>query len=304
MKFKVVFAAFNVIILLSFLFVFLLPFFFLGWQYTQVFWAENWYLAAVFLVIIVVLNLYFARNWKLFGLLEAENWHGLVEHLEGEVFERKRIRAQHVRLLVNAYVVVSQPAKIGQLEEFLRSELPKLIREFGVELGIPHLLSNDAQVITAYFGKLADDPKAKNRAWLRWGYAFGLMLKQEYDEAKHSLLELLGDSGDTVLQVLTAYMLDSYRPRDEEVARRVQEALNRLRNSLNARRWQKHLERSRANLMVLVMGKLLQDASAWAFPDWYPSGSPAAGNATSAGGAGSTVGSGLSATGETSKSPE
>ncbi len=271
MKFKLVFVAFNLIILFSFLFVFLLPFFFLGPQYTQVFWLENWYLAALFLVIIVVLNLYFAKNWRLFGLLESEDWHGLVEYLEREVFERKRLRRQHLRLLVNAYVVVSEPDKITRLEEFLRSRSPSLVAEFAVELGIPHLLSNDSDAITEYFGGLSRNSKTKNRDWVRWGHAFGLMLKESYEDAKSELLELLDQRKDPVLQVLTAYMLESYRRHDEQVARRVQEELNRLRNAWSAAKWQKQLERSRSNLLVLVMAKLLQDASSWAFPDWYPS---------------------------------
>ncbi len=270
MKFKLIFAAFNIIIILSFLFVFLLPFFFLGWQYTQIFWADNWYLALVFLAIIVVLNLYFARNWKLFGLLENEDWQGLVAYLEKTVFERKRVSKQHVRLLVNGYVVVSQPDKIHELEQFLRTERPALVREFAVELGIPHLLKNDADAITQFFQPLARDSKTAKRGWVRWCYAFGLMLGENYEDAKRAFLEILDDSRDPILRVLTAYMLDSYRNLDEKVAERVNEQLNQLRNRLNLRRWQKQLERSRSNLMVLVMAKLLQDASAWAFPDWYP----------------------------------
>lgn len=270
MKFKLVFVAFNVIILLSFLFVFLLPYFFLGWEYTRVFWVGNWYLAAVFVIIIVVLNLYFARNWKLFGLLENENWPVLVEHLEREIFQRKRVSRQFVRLLVNAYVVVSKPEMIGRLEQFLRAERPRLIPEFAVELGVPHLLSNDGEKISAYFGERARDAKTRNRGWVQWSHGFGLMLKGEHEAAKQAFLNLLNDARDPVLKVLTAYMLDSYRRHDAEAARRVQEELNRVRNSLSVQRWQKQLERSRSNLLVLVMSRLLQDASAWAFPDWYP----------------------------------
>lgn len=281
MKFKLVFVAFNLVILLSFLFVFLLPFFFLGPQYTQVFWVENWYLAALFVAIIVVLNLYFAKNWRLFGLLESEDWHGLVGYLEREIFERKRLRRQHVRLLINAYVVVSEPDKITRLEEFLRSQRPSLVAEFAVELGIPHLLSNDSVAITEYFGGLRQNARTKSRDWVRWGYAFGLMLQQSYDEAKTELLELLNQRTDPVLQVLTAYMLESYRRHDEQAARRVQEELNRLRNAWSPAKWKKQLERSRSNLLVLVMAKLLEDASSWAFPDWYPSEAEAAGRSDS-----------------------
>ena len=74
MKFKAIFVIFNLIILVSFLFIFLIPFFMLGWDYTQVFWTENWSVALVFVGVmagLAILAVQFGPQRLLCGELEV-----------------------------------------------------------------------------------------------------------------------------------------------------------------------------------------------------------------------------------------
>ena len=62
MKFKVLFVIFNIVLFLSFLTIFLLPFFILDASFMLEFWSKNWYFGAIFLVILGVVNFAFPRE--------------------------------------------------------------------------------------------------------------------------------------------------------------------------------------------------------------------------------------------------
>ena len=62
MRFKIVFILFNVVIVASFLIIYLMPLAMLGMDYTREFWANNWGLPIVFVVILAILNGYFTIN--------------------------------------------------------------------------------------------------------------------------------------------------------------------------------------------------------------------------------------------------
>ena len=168
MKFKVIFALFNVVVVLSFLFIFLMPVFFLGWDYTQLFWSSNWILAAAFAAVMIGLNAYFLSNWKLFTYLESEDWQGLIGYLEDRIYRKGRISRQRIRVLVNTYVVVANTDKIAALEDHLRERAPSYLPRFALHFGIPHLVGNNPQDIEAYYGEMRQNPQCRDRTWIDW----------------------------------------------------------------------------------------------------------------------------------------
>jgi len=267
LKFKLIFALFNGVVILSFLFIFLMPIFFLGWEYTQLFWSSNWILAAAFVAVMIGLNSYFIANWKLFSYLEAENWHGLIAYLEDKVYKKNRFRKQHVRVLVNTYVVVAQPEKIGELEDYLRQERPRYVPSFALHFGIPHLIRNDPHDIERYYGEMRSKRGCKDRRWIDWSYAFALMLQEKHEHAKGVLLKLLDSVKNPVLRLLTAYLLDAFSVSDNEVRSRVVEEKRRLQSAYSNSQWEREVEKNRGNLQVVVLSKLIRDASNWAFGD-------------------------------------
>ena len=101
MKFKTIFFLFNGIILFSFLFIALMPLFVLGGEYTRIFWGENWFLALLFLIFISVLDAYFMMNWKMFSYLKKEDWPGLTAYLEKEIYEKQRLSARNIKMMIN-----------------------------------------------------------------------------------------------------------------------------------------------------------------------------------------------------------
>ena len=77
MKFKVLFITFNIVLFLSFLTIFLLPFFILDGSFMLEFWSKNWYFGLIFIIILGIVNAAFISNWKMLSFLEREDWPAL-----------------------------------------------------------------------------------------------------------------------------------------------------------------------------------------------------------------------------------
>lgn len=267
MKFKAVFILFNAVVVLSFLFIFLMPLIFLGWQYTQVFWAENWYLGAIFLAILAVLNGYFAANWRLFGFLEREDWPGLAGYLEGRIFDQGTLRAQEVRLLINSYIALNRPMDVQKVEAVLREKKPALADRFALPLGVPHLLSNDGEEIAGYFDRARERAPRRDREWASWAYAFGLMLSQKTADAKPVLRSTAEEARDPLLELMALYLLDAFREGDSQIASFLDTRLEAFRNRHSRQKITRLLERGRGELHILVVSKLIDSALDWCFKE-------------------------------------
>ncbi|MEE8441735.1 MAG: hypothetical protein V3S41_08445, partial [Spirochaetia bacterium] len=249
----------------AFALIVLIPVFVLGWEYSQVFWRGNWPAAIVFAAVLGGLNTYFGINWRLFTLLEREDWQGLIEHLEQKILVKNRLGKQRLRVLINSYVVTGASDKITELEIRLRDIDPAWVSRFPLEFGIPHLMKNDAPAMERFFGEMKERSSCPEPVWVRWNYGFALILQQKLDEARAVLMSIADEAKNPVQQLLTAYLLDSVSVHDESV----QSVVNRLRSALQSRykgdRWERELERHRSGLQVLVLSKLIGDASRWAF---------------------------------------
>ncbi len=266
MKLKAIFIVFNILICVSFLFVFLMPAFFLGWDYTQVFWSNNWYLTLLFAFVLAVLNIYFARNWRLFASLEEEDWDRVITILEDRVFRRRRYSQSNLRLLVNAYVVNSRGESISRIEEELRRNRPQALRRSALMLGIPHLLSNNGEEMERYYAEFVDSASARDADWLKWHYAFALMLQQKLPTARQILEDLCSRLKPGVLLAVSAYLLDSYGRSEASAADVVETARKRIVADMTRKEWRKRVDGERNELHVLVLSKFLRHVEDWLYP--------------------------------------
>jgi len=262
-KFKVIFLLFNVVLVISFLVIYLMPLFIIGWDYTRIFWAANWYLPVIFFVIIAVLNVYFAFNWRLFNLLEREDWSGLVSFLEEEIYAKNRIRRQYVRILVNGYLVNSNTDGITRLEGLVREKRPDMMPSMALAFGIPHLLKNEPAAMEQYFGEFLTKRNTRDRNWVLWDHAFALMLQKRREEARGELLGVVKASREPVLRLLSFYLLDAFS--DGDVERVLEEGKASLKKRFTPSLWQKELERAKDNVQVVILSKLVQESTEWLF---------------------------------------
>ena len=268
MKFKVIFGLFNFVIVISFLLVGLLPVFAIGPDYAALFWSNNWPLAGAFLLVLIILNGYFIANWQLFTKLEVQDWDGLTEYLEQRVFHDSKLSAQNVRILINAYVVRARPERVHELEKHLRTRKERLIRKFGLEFGISHLLSGDSERIVSFFDDLRGRVSGSKREWAEWNYAFGLTLGQRLTDARKVLVRLASGARDRIVRALSLYLLSNFSGTDEESASVLKSGSEELRRVFPTReRWRRHVEKHGSELQVLAVSRIIEEAAQWLYGD-------------------------------------
>jgi hypothetical protein len=270
MKFKTIFILFNIIIVISFLFIFFMPVFMLGSNYGFSFWQTNWPLALFFIAILAAFNGFFISNWKVFALIEAEQWDSLSTVLAERLFQKHQYNKRNVRLFVNACLLRSDSASIDRLQKELASAKPGLLEREATLFGTAWLLRNDPAGAEAFLAQWLDKPGVDKKDWLVFYYSFSLILQKRINEAAPRLEALLATK-DKVLLLLAAYLYGSLcavaATADEQ--RRIQQLAETKRLELSKgftpERWSRETERSKAEVHVVVLTKLIDEAGAWMF---------------------------------------
>jgi hypothetical protein len=265
MKMKAIFLLLNAVLAIAFLVIFLTPLFLVGGDWFSLFWSRNWPIAVVFVLTLCAVDTYFLLNWKLFSGLEAENWAEVAGFLEGRIYTRGWITAGRVRLLLHTYLVTSNTEGILALEAYLSKKKPALIAKLSLPFGIPHLLSREPKDSEAWFRGMLALPGLTDRDWVRWNLAFCLMQTKESDAAREELTALVDTVADPVLLLLTIYLLDVLAKNDVGVESQVSSKRELLKARHTPASLQKAIEKSGANIQVVVLARLLRDASEWLF---------------------------------------
>lgn len=265
MKYKTLFILFNLVILVSFLFLFFMPLPILGWDYALGFWAQNWAIAALFLAVLAALDGYFVWNWKLFHLLEREDWPGLRRLLEAELARKGSLGIQKTKIFLNACLIGQEPSRINQLREAYEAKRVSFLPRVALSLGLPLVLEGKAEAIEAFFGPLLTNRKTgSDGPWVRWCVAFGRLLRQDTDGAKPLLEAGLGDKRQPLLELLSLYLLDNLKHQDPAVGARVEAARKALASRLTPKEWTAHIEGLKERvILVLFMDKLIGEARTW-----------------------------------------
>jgi len=270
MKFRTIFILFNVVILVSFLFVFLLPLFLLGPESSMTFWKGNWYLALLFLVLIGGLNAFFLLNRKTFLLVEREDWGELCAHLVGLMFPKGRFSGARVRLLVNAYLLQSDIAGIERLESELAAKRPDILKKNALLFGVTRLLRNKPEEAATFLAPYLDANGVESKDWLRFDYGFSLVLQKKAAEAL-PFLEEGCRSRDGVLCLLAAYLLGTIgaSAADESgkaaAIAKAEAARARLRKRFSVSKWSREVERAKSEVHIVILSKLIDDAGRWLY---------------------------------------
>jgi hypothetical protein len=264
-KFKGIFLIFNIVLLVSVLFIFFLPFFVLGQDYTKLFWSKNWILAVFFVIAVISLNTYFIMNWTFLTCLEKEDWPGLAEYLETKIYKKRRFTKKYIKSLIETYMVSSRVDDITKLETRIRRAKPKIFNAFILQFGIPYLVKSDAIAIETYFAGFKDNESLENIDWIRWNYLFGLMLQERMVEGLQLLADLVSKTKDDVLLLLSLYMLDASSGRNKNLNEIVRGRKRYLKKKYTRINFEKEVEKNRTNLQVLVLSKLINDSMEWLY---------------------------------------
>lgn len=267
MKFKSLFILFNLVILFSFLFVFAVPFFALGSDFAVSFWASNWPLALVLLLILGAIDAFFLANYTLFTLLEREDWPALVQYLEEKVLKKGKYSPRLVKLLANTYLVLSDAASVQILEQKLTYKKPVLLDKNALIFAAGRILSADHKGAYTFLTERAESSKLERPYWVRWYRAFSLLLLHDFVSAEEILLGLCRDADDPLVCGLSAFFLKDAvikaLPEDaENIDAAVDDACKRIKKKFPDRRsWNKYAERERSEIHVVILSKSLDDTA-------------------------------------------
>jgi hypothetical protein len=261
LKFRTLYILFNAVIVAAFLFIFLMPLALLGVDYFRLFAQKNWIAGVLFLVTLIIINGYFALNWKLFRLLEREDWPALIRHLEDSIRRRGRLSKSSCRLLLNAYLITGNTEPIAALEARVRRDRPGLLSALALSFGLPYLLRGDPQAAAGYFGPLAAQRGVADRGWIRWNYAFSLMQLKMQEQAGAELQALLAEDPAPELRLLSLYMLVA-NP-SPELREQAERGRRELAGKLTPEQWRRRLEGGGGNPQLTLLAPILRDAREW-----------------------------------------
>lgn len=265
MKFKIIFLFFNLVIIISFLVIFFMPLIMLGGDYAGDFWKDSWFLPVLFLLAVVGIDSYFFYNWKLFRYLEEEDWERAIEYLEGRLESTGRISASRLRILINTYILKSRIESLETLEAKVREKVPKLHSRYALSLGIPKLLKTDAEGLEFFYGPLREKPR-KDQDWIRYLYSFALLLQERREEAREELKTIIeGPKSRPVVLLMALYSLSPFSAMDQETASFVSDHCARLKERYSRPAMEKEIQKSREQLVPIMMGKLTEEALQWLY---------------------------------------
>ena len=80
-------------------------------------------------------------------------------------------------------------------------------------------------------------------------------------------MDIARSARNVVLRVLALYLLDAYGATDAEAAKLVEDGKGEIRQKMTFHQWHQEVEKNKANLQVLVLARLIDDATDWIYPD-------------------------------------
>jgi hypothetical protein len=270
MKFKTIFFLFNIVLVLSFVFILVMPFFLLGSGYSLTFWARNWPLVIFFILVLAGFNIFFTLNWRLFSALEAEDWKAVTTLLTHRVLVQHRHDRRTIRLLVNTALLKGDVELVKKIEQELRERRPAALKRDAVLFGVALLLRNDPVASERFLSPFLNARGVDNAHWLGFYHAFSLVMQKRAPEAV-ALLHPYLDAGDPVLALISAYltgtlcasMMDSAR--QEELLADAQRVRDRLARRYDSLRWARESEKAKSEMHIVILSRILDDASSWLF---------------------------------------
>lgn len=269
MKFRYLLAIFNIVLLLCFLTVFLLPAFILDFSFMAEFWKKSWYIGGLFPVLLVAVNSVYFSNRKLLAKLEAEDWPGLAQHLETEIFTRKKASVRKVRLLTDSLILVNDFSTIKKLEAFVDEHKPSLYNRCATGFAAAALISSDYDFITRVSGK-ANAAGSGEREWLDLLSGVSLQVRKQYSEAGDILLPLSAASRDPVVAVLSGYicgvlLAPKLGGRSDSLTAAGKAAKQKIASHMDKKKWLRMIEESKSSMHVVILGRMLDEAGAWLY---------------------------------------
>jgi hypothetical protein len=241
--------------------MFVLPLLILERDFFPGFWRSTWFLIPMILAVLTVIDLYFLSNYRVYTLLEKEDWPALIQELERKVLQTGYYSPRLVSLLINTYLVLSDTVSVTELEKRLFIAKRKLVNRNALSFGVARILQKDYQGAVEFFAPRISGKKSND--WLRWYYGFSLLLSRRFEEAADALVVSILESREAVLTGLSAYFLEenlaAFLPRRRaELKEAAEKGKERVKKSLRKREdWNREIKRMETEVYAAVLQSYL-----------------------------------------------
>ena len=272
MKFKYLIIAFSILIVLFLLITALLPLIIPDPAQT----ANLRYMTSPLLffmsAILVCLGIFFLINYRLFLLLEREDWPALAYYLEQKIYVKNRYSNRYVKLLASSYMVISDYPSVIKLESKAFLAKKSVVEKNVLIFGPARVISGDYKGAAAFFKTHLEKGKLnkQDREWVRWFSGFSCLLISAFDKAETEFMTLAVSSSDAIIAGLSAYFLannlsgKSLRQQDclaaaENGRKRIVDTLKTLEN------WKKEVNKAETAIHVAIVRKYINETGTWLF---------------------------------------
>ena len=272
MKFKYLIIAFSIIIVFILLTTALLPPFIVGPESA----ANLRYMILPLLIfmalVLIGIGVFFLINYRLFSLLEREDWPALAYYLEQKIFVKNRYSVRNVRLLASSYMVISDYPSVLKLESKANLAKPSVVEKNVLIFGAARVLSGKHAEAAAFFKSYLDKGriKEKDAEWIHWFYGFSHLLGGAFSRVEPEFSTLAVTSRDALITGLSAYFLENnlakYSQKPQDCRTAAEDGRARVVKTLkNIEGWKKEVKKMSAEIHIAVVRKYIDEAGKWLF---------------------------------------
>lgn len=283
MKFKYLFLFFNFVIVVFLLIILLMPVVILGGEFSTLwnrgFHMSLWPLMVILGATLIILDVYYFFNRKLFRLLEREDWPALLAYLETRFLRQGRYSGQLTRLFINTCLIMSDSRAVMDLENKLALVKPALVDRNALAFGVAHILAKDYAGALRFFA--ARDRGGGHRprflsfldgdcpeAWLAWYHGFSMLLEKRFVEAAEKFRFLARESRDPVVAALSAWFLfdNLSGMMGASLAEEAEAARERIRGVLKGRKkWRREISGIENEIYTVIIRSYINNAGNWIY---------------------------------------
>ena len=272
MKFQSVFIIFNVLLIILFAIICITPALFLESALVMAFWQTNWFILLILFIALAGFDIFYLFNRKLYALLEKEDWPALATYLEEKVIQNGKYTPRLVRLLANAYLVLSDSPGVMSLENKAVMAKPALVEKNALVFGTARILGKDTAGAIHFFETRMNSAHPKIRQWIQWYYGFAMLLNRQNEKALDEFSRLAVTCDDAVITGLAAYFLHTIRThvpdKSDSYAVSAMNGRERVLKSLPEKKnWVAETGKIIAEIHIAVISKYIDEAGHWIYKE-------------------------------------
>jgi hypothetical protein len=221
-------------------------------------------------LLLIVMSIFFFFNYRLFLLLEREDWPALAYYLEQKIYVKNRYSARNARLLASSYLVISDFQSVLKLESKALLVKPSVVNKNLLIFGAARVLSGNHTEAAAFFKSHLAKSGKKEKQWVRWFCGFSQLLGGAFAQAEPDFSSLAVSSDNVLITGLSAYFLQNSVEKHSQNPQKCHETAEIGRNRVikainNAENWKNETEKMGTEIHVAIIRKYIDEAGKWIF---------------------------------------